>query len=124
MKTCLLKFTLAMFLAPLLPASAQPILTNRNLAYAGFVDLAGRPQSLVLDFARPAAAMGARPVLIWVHGGGLQSGPKSIRRAWHVVRRASRGHDVRERRRARDAGGWRARGLHRHGHERAVRGIL
>lgn len=70
-------------------AAAQTYTTFANLSYVADGNVAHK-----LDLYIPNGATGPIPLIIWIHGGGWQSGDKSLSPNGHQLRYARRGYAV------------------------------
>ena len=53
------------------------VVHSAGITYGSAIDEFGSPESLLLDLYRPSGATGPAPAIIFVHGGGFNSGSRS-----------------------------------------------
>ena len=53
------------------------VVHSAGITYGSATDEFGNPESLLLDLYRPSGATGSAPAIIFVHGGGFNSGSRS-----------------------------------------------
>jgi len=61
------------------PAAAQGCTTTSGIVYGTYVDSHGVTQNLALDLTVPSGVPGPFPVVLWIHGGGWNTGSRSPR---------------------------------------------
>ena len=71
------KLALALSVVAASPVAAQSCTTTSGIVYGTYVDSHGVTQSLALDLTVPGGVPGPFPVVLWIHGGGWNSGSRS-----------------------------------------------